>query len=411
MGPMTSSDRRGFLRQTVGALAGVALLPHPLETLRTYQGPQLTVGVVGLGRQGRAILAELQKITRVEVIALCDTSAPRLEAQVARHKGVIGFADHRALLDHRPEVEAVIVATPTHEHRAIVEDVLSAGRHVYCEAPIASTVDDCQALARAAAAAKGSSQAGFQGRSNPVYRRAQPLVNSEVRRMVSMYAQSHRKTSWRFPAPEGRTDREANWRLNPEVSTGLAGEVGAQQFDVAHWFRAGYPVRIEGRGAIHLHTDGRTVADTIELELAWPDDVRLRYHATLANSYGGEHEVFYGTTGTLRLGWRDGYLFKEQDAPTQGWEVYAPRNEFFGDEGIVLVSDATQLAAQGDLRGGAVLPHPPLYYALIDFLRSAAEGQPVVCSMEEGARASIVGILANQAVVTGTPVEVPAFGQ
>lgn len=411
MAPMTPSDRRGFLRQTVGALAGVALLPDRLEALPTFQeGPHLTVGVIGLGRQGRAILTELQKISRVQVVALCDTLEPRLEAQVGRYKGVTGFADHRALLDHTPEVQAIIVATPTHLHRRIVEDALAAGRHVYCEAPIASTLEDCDALVRAAAAAKGSSQAGFQGRTNPVYRRAQPLVNAEVRRMVAMYAQSHRKTSWRFPASEGQTDRDANWRLDPDVSLGLPGEVGAQQFDVASWFRGGYPVRAEGRGAIRLHNDGRTIADTIELELVWPDDVRLKYQATLANSYGGEHEVFYGTTGTLRLGWRDGYLFKEQDAPTQGWEVYAPREEFFGDEGIILVAEATQLASQTDLRSDATLPHPPLYYALVSFLRSAWEGQPVVCTMEEGARATTIGILANQAVVTGKPVDIPAFG-
>lgn len=410
MAPNTSSDRRGFLRQTVGALAGIALLPDRIEALPTLQGPVITAGVIGLGRQGRAILTELQKITRVEVAALCDVSAPRLEAAVGRHKGVTGFPDHRALLDHRPEIAAIIVATPTHLHRKIVEDALAAGRHVYCEAPVASTVEDCEALARAVAGSKSVGHAGFQGRSNPVYRRAQPLVDIEVRRMVSMYAQSHRKTSWRFPAADGQPEREANWRLDPDVSTGLAGELAAQQFDVAHWLRAQYPVRVQGRGAVRLHTDGRTVADTIELELLWKDGVPLKYQATLANSYGGQHEIFYGTTGTLRLGWRDGYLFKEQDAPTQGWEVYAPREEFFGDEGIVLVSDATQLAAQKDLRSDSGLPHPSLYYSLIAFLRDAAEGQPGGCSMEEGARATIVGILANQAIVTGQPVEIPAFG-
>lgn len=411
MAHITPSDRRGFLKQAVGTLAGMALLPDGFDALPTLQGPVITVGVVGVGRQGRAILAELQKVTRVKVVALCDTFAPRLEAAVGRHKDVIGFPDHRALLEHRPEVEAIIVATPTHLHRKVVEDALSAGRHVYCEAPVASTIEDCEALARAAAGAKAISQAGFQGRSNPVYRRAQPLVTIEVRRMVSMYAQSHRKTSWRFPVGDGQPEAEANWRLDPDVSTGLAGEIAAQQFDVAHWMRAQYPVRVQGRGTVRLHSDGRTVADTIELELLWQDGVPLKYQATLANSYGGQHEIFYGTTGTLRLGWRDGYLFKEQDAPTQGWEVYAPREACFGQEGIVLVSDATQLAAQKDIRSDAGLPHPPLYYSLIDFLRSAADRQPGVCTMEEGARATIVGILANRAIVTGQPVDIPAFGQ
>jgi predicted dehydrogenase len=130
-------------------------------------------------------------------------------------------------------------------------------------------------------------QAGYQARSNPTYRRAQPLVRTELRDLISMSAQFHRKTSWRFPASTGETDAQANWRLDPAVSTGLAGEVGSQQFDVFLWCRGSLPARISGRGGVRHHRDGRGVADTIDLDLTWADDVTLRYSATLANSYGG----------------------------------------------------------------------------------------------------------------------------
>lgn len=401
-------DRRAFIVQTAGALAGIALLPDLGETLPLLQGRPARVAVIGVGRQGRAIIAELQKIPQVEIAALCDRSPARLETAAGRLKEVATFSDHRVLLEQRQDVEALIIATPTHLHRAIVEDGLSAGRHVFCEAPVAATVEDCEALAKAAASATTISQAGFQGRSNPTYRRAQPLVETELRQLVSMYAQHHRKTSWRFPGADATAGREANWRLDPEVSIGLAGEIGAQQFDVAHWFRGGrYPTGAQGRGTVRLHKDGRTVPDTIELELLWDDGVALRYQATLANSYGGQHEVLFGSQGAIRLAWSHGWLFKEADAPTQGWEVYATRQEFFGQEGIVLVADATKLAAQGELSAGAGLPHPSLYYALVDFVRSVTEEAPVRCPLQEGARATIVGILANQAVVTGQPVTIP----
>jgi len=403
-----ASNRRDFLVQTVGALTGVALVPDLAEALPRLQGPPLKVGLVGAGRQGRAIIAELQKLPEVELAAIGDVNPARVQSAVGRVKGAAGFADHRALLDARPDVTAIVVATPTHLHRTIVEDAIAAGRHVYCEAPIAHTVEDCRALA--AAAPTGTvAAAGFQGRSNPTYRRAQPLANAELRRIVSMTASYHRKTSWRFPSPDPADERAVNWRLDADVSVGLAGEVGAQQFDVAHWLREQYPVRVEGRGAVRLHTDGRTVADTIALDLVWPDDVVLHYEATLANSYGGQFELVHGINGALRLAWSHGWLFKEADAPTQGWEVYATRQQIMGDEGIVLMADATKLAAQGDLRAGVGLPHPSLYYALVDFVRSVTEGTPVACSLAEGARASIVGILANEAVVSGEPVAVPAL--
>ena len=407
---INSSDRRTFIRQTAGALAGLSLVPEDWEALPVLQGPALKVGIIGAGRQGRAIIAELQKIEQVDIAAICDSSAPRLEASAGRVKNAETFADHRSLLHGRADITALVVATPTHLHRSIVEDCLAAGRHVFCEAPIAATVEDCEALSKAAAAAKTVVQAGFQGRSNPTYRRAQPLVEAELRQLVSVYAQHHRKTSWRFPASSPDAERSANWRLDPDVSTGLAGEVGAQQFDVAHWFRDDrYPTRVQGRGAVRLHKDGRTIPDSIELDLIWDDGTALRYQATLANSYGGQHELFVGGQGTIRLAWSHGWLFKEADAPTQGWEVYATRQQAFGEEGIVLVADATKLAAQGALASGIGLPHPSLYYALIDFVRSVTEGAPVRCSMQEGARASIVGILANRAVVTGEPVSIPPF--
>ena len=403
------ADRRSFLMRTAGAFAGLALLPESHELFPTVQGGPLRIGVIGAGRQGRAIIAELQKIDQVQIAAVCDTSPARLKTAADRVKEVATFGDHRALLSGRADIQALAVATPTHTHRDIVLDCLEAGRHVFCEAPIAATVEDCESLARAAAEAKTVAQAGFQGRSNPTYRRAQPLVETELRQLVSLYAQHHRKTTWRFPAPDATAEREVNWRLDPAVSLGLAGEIGAQQFDVAHWFRGRYPVRVQGHGGVRAHKDGRTVPDSIELDLVWDDGVVLRYQATLGNSYGGQHELMLGAQGTIRLAWSHGWLFKEADAPTQGWEVYATRQEFFGQEGIVLVADATKLAAQGALKSGIGLPHPSLYYALVDFVKSAVEGAPVRCSLQEGARATIVGIHANQAVVTGQPVPIPSM--
>jgi len=398
-------DRRTFITRTVGALGGLALMPAASMLLPSLRGQAQTVrvAVVGTGRQGRAILTELQKIPQVDVAALCDRSAGRLETARTRAPKAAVFQDHRALLDSAPDISAIIVATPTHLHRAIVTDAISAHRHVFCESPLASTREDCEAMAAAAASAKTVCHAGFQGRSNPTYRRAQPLVRSELRDLVSWFGQSHRKTTWRFPAGAGETEQEANWRLDPAVSLGLAGEVGAQQMDVAHWCRGAYPTKITGRGGVRLHKDGRTVADTIEVDLTWDDGVGMRYQATLANSHGGAFELVHGINGSIRFAWTHAWLFKEADAPTQGWEVYATRQQVMDQEGIVLIANATQLAEQGQLQSGVGLPHPSLYYALMDFLKSVTEGAPVACSFQDGARSSIVGMLANSAVMTGEP--------
>ena len=399
-------DRRAFLTHTMGALAGFAVLPAAHDLWPSLQATRVRVALVGAGRQGRAILTELQKIKEVEVAGVCDVVSSRLDAAKSRASSAQTFSDHRAMLDALKDVPAVIVATPTHRHRAIVADAIAAGRHVFCEAPLASTVDDCKAMVTLAQDAKTVCHAGFQGRSNPTYRRAQSLARPELRDVVSLFGQWHRKTSWRTPAAIGEGDADANWRLNPEVTTGLAGEVGAQQFDVAHWMRGKYPVRVSGRGAIRLHKDGRTVADSIDVDLMWDDDVTMRYQATLANSHGGQFELIHGVNGSMRLAWTHAWMFKEADAPTQGWEVYATRQRVIDQEGIVLIANATQLAEQGQLQEGVGLPHPSLYYALMDFLKSVTTGAPVACSFQEGARASIVSIHAHQAIISGKTIDI-----
>lgn len=402
---MTRSDRRSFLTQAAGALTGIAILPEFVSAEPIRLAAPVTVGLIGVGRQGRAIITELQKLPDVTIGAVCDISPSRLALAGARAAGAATMADYRDLLA-RDDISAVILATPTHLHRAIAEAAIAAGRHLYIEAPLAHTVADCQAIAKAAETTPTVVQVGFQGRSNPVYQRAKPLFRAELRETVSLAAQYSLKTSWRFPAPDPGTADATNWRLDPAVSTGLAGEIGAQQFDVATWYREELPITVRGTGSIRLHRDGREVADTIAVDLTWADGVTMHYDATLANSYGGQFESFLGTNGALKLAWSHGWLFKEVDAPTQGWEVYATRQQFFQDEGIILVADATKLAAQGKLKEGIGLPHPSLYYALADFVRSVAEGAPVACNATDGARSSMLGILANQAVVTGRPVEI-----
>ncbi len=405
---MTDPTRRTFITQAAGAFAGFAILP---EYAHGVASPRRAgrVAVIGIGRQGRAIIAELQKLEGLEVGAVCDVVEGRARIGTERAPGAAAFTDHRALLESATGVDAVLVATPTHLHRQIVEDALAAGKHVYLEAPIAHTLEDCQAITAAAAAHPTLvTQAGLLYRSNPIYRRVRTLMRAgTLRDLVSLYAQHHQKTSWRFPAPDPSLEKAFNWRLDPDVSIGLVGELGTHAFDVMCWYRERYPRQIRGGGSVRFYDDGRTLADTVHAELTYDDGVNLTFLATLANSFGGEHHILHGSNSAVRLGGDNGWLFREVDAPTEGWEVYAMRQQFLGDEGIALIADATKLAAQGRLQEGIQLPETSLHYALADFAGSFTSQTPVACTFEEGAKATTVGILAEQAVRTGTTVEVP----
>jgi predicted dehydrogenase len=394
------------LIQSAGAVAAMALRPELSSAMPLSQGDTLDVGVIGVGRQGRAILAELQKIDGVNVKAICDVIPSRLRSGQRRAADADAVDDYKRLLDN-PAIQAVFVATPTHQHRAVTVDALSAGHHVYCEAPLASTVADCQAISAAARTSKKIFATGMLGRSNPVYKLARTFYRSNaVHDLVSVRAQYHRKTTWRTPSPDPKREAELNWRLDPATTTGLMGEFGTHQFDVIHWFIGQYPTRVSGFESIRLHDDGRKVADTASCDLHFPNGAVLQYQATLCNSYGGTYEVLHGTNAAIKLAWTHGWMFKEADAPTLGWEVYANRQQFHNDEGITLIAEATKLAAQGKLQEGIGLPNAPLHYGVADFVRTIAKGGEVACSVEEGMRAAVVGILAHQAVSKGQSVSV-----
>jgi hypothetical protein len=168
-------------------------------------------------------------------------------------------------------------------------------------------------------------------------------------------------------------------------------------------------VSVSGTGSIRLHQDGRKVPDTVAAAFRFGDGTIVGYEASLGSSLGGQQEILRGSNGSFRLAWTHGWMFKEIDSTTLGWEVYALRQQFHQDEGIILIADATKLAAQGQLKAGIGLPYPPLYYALGDFLRSVTFPHvPVACTAADGLAATIVGIKANQAVMTNGTVDLTA---
>jgi len=404
---MTDADRREFLQSTAGALAALAIQPSAevLGTDARNQAP-LRVGLIGAGKQGRAIMAEAQKLPQLEVAAICDTIPGRLRSGLRRAPGAQAHDDYRRVLDDQM-VTAVCIATPTHRHREIAIAALDAGKHVYCEAPLAATVEDAQAIARAARGAAGRFQCGMLARSNPIYKLARSFYRSgAVRDLASLRAQDNKKTSWRIPASSPELEAALNWRLDPAVSIGLPGERGCHQFDAISWFIGRYPVAVRGDGGVFFYQDGREIADTVQCSLRFDDGVRLSWESTLTNSYGSRYEVYTGSMAAIKLAWTAGWLFKEADAPTQGWEVYANRESFANDEGITLIADATKLAKQGQLKDGVGLPHPPLYYALADFAASIDGNREVACSAGAGLRAAVVGILAHRAVTTGDEIAI-----
>ncbi|MDF1798720.1 MAG: Gfo/Idh/MocA family oxidoreductase [Planctomycetota bacterium] len=363
--------------------------------------------LVGCGRQGRTILTELADLGAATIVAICDPVLSRRRSALRRAPGAAEYDDLEAALAAHPDAEVVIVATSSHRHADPVVMALENQLAVYCEAPLATTEADLQRILAAEKNSFAALHVGMQGRTNPLYAHARDFLRSgAIRDLVSFDAVHHDKQSWTAPARDPKDAEALNWRLDPALSLGLAGEWGVHQFDVFHWFLSEYPTAVRGRGSIQLHKDGREVFDTVHLELEYPGERLLTWEGTLCNSFGKRAEVFCGTAGTIRLAQDAGWLFKESDAPTLGFEVYAGREHFHDEEGITLVVDATKLAAQERLKEGVGLQRSPLTFALESFYKGLEAGTDVEVSGEEGARAVRVAMAACQAVRSGERIEI-----
>jgi len=220
----------------------------------TGQINPVNCAVIGCGAQGREILATLARLAAAPVVAICDTYEPSLRRAAPSAPRAEKHTDYRRLLGQK-DVQAVIVATPSHQHRQIVLDALAAGKHVYCEMPLAHLAEDARAMAQAAKAAfKLNFQAGLQNRADPQRCYLVKFIRTGIMgQSVALRAQWHRKKSWRLT---------------------------------------------------------------------------------------------YGTNSTIMCRDRHAWMFKEVDSPQYGWDVYARKEAFYQENGIVLDANTTKLGAQ-----------------------------------------------------------------
>jgi predicted dehydrogenase len=329
--------------------------------------------VIGLGRWGREVLATLGQLPQAEVSAICDSYSVALRRAATLAPEAAQLEDYSGILSNA-DIKAVVVATPTHQHKEIVLAALRAGKHVYCEAPLAASLEDAREIAIAArAAGKQVFQSGLQLRSDPQRHFLLPFIRSgALGQPVMTRAQWHKKQSWRAAAPTSERERDLNWRLDKESSAGLIGEIGLHQVDQAGWFLNARPVAVSGFGSVTFWRDGRDVPDTIHAILEYPGGVRMLYDATLANSFDSDYEIYTGSDAAVMIRDHKAWMFKEVDSPLLGWEVYARKDSFYHETGIALVANASKLAALDEDNPADAPPSPPpIYFALENFLRNA----------------------------------------
>jgi predicted dehydrogenase len=324
-------NRRSFLLSGLAASAFPAIHAQPRGKLRT--------ALIGSGWWGTNILREAIRSGACQVVALCDVDENQLKTALAEVNKLTSdqpklYRDYRELLA-KENVQIAIVATPDHWHPLCTIAAIEAGAHVYVEKPIGHTILEGRAMVNAARAARRVVQVGTHRRVSPHNISAMKFLRSGavgtigmVRAFVHSAGGPGERTpdsepppglDWDFwcgPAPL----RPFNKAIHPrgfrqflDYANGTLGDWGIHWFDqVLWWTEEKYPRRVFSTGGRFVRRDASDAPDT-QIVLYEFESFRLSWeHRQYAGNNAEKTPLgcyFYGTNGTLHLGWRDGWTF------------------------------------------------------------------------------------------------------
>ena len=312
----TQPSRREFLRR-----AAVLSLSGALWGRRGVAGAnnRLAVGVIGTGAMGSAHLAALTALPNVEVRAVCDVDGERLNRAALRTgRRAQGYTDYRAMLEAE-SLDAVVIATPDHQHATLAVRALEAGLDAYIEKPMAWSVSEGRAVVDTARRYGRIVQVGMQQRAQPHFRQVVELVRSgrlgEVklcRCWTSARPDPPRPAAppppaldwdrWLGPAPYVPfcADRRANWRWYWDYGGGTLTDWGVHLIDIVHWAMGeDQPRTIEATGAydatgaFETPTRLEVAYDYPSFHLGWSQN---GFRGLPDKEYG---ILFYGAKGRL----------------------------------------------------------------------------------------------------------------
>lgn len=370
------NHRRSFLKK--GLLgSSAALFVPPMLWAQPGQlvgaNDRIRLGLIGCNGMGFSNLSSFMRHPEVEVAALCDVDTRVLDR---RESEIIAggrpkpkrFTDYRKLLE-APDIDAVIIGTPDHWHCLQLIDALKAGKHVYCEKPLANSIEEADRMLTAVHRSDRMVQVGQWQRSEPHFEKAISYVHSGALgpiRLVKTWAyQGWMKpipvlpdapaptevdyTMWLGPAahrPFNPNRFHFNFRWFWDYAGGLMTDWGVHLIDYALFgMKAENPISITATGGKFAYPDDASeTPDTLQAIYEFENFTLLWEHATGIDggNYGRNHGIaFIGNNGTLVLdrgGWE-----VIPEVGHDGWRMLKdqPRTEAIplqpsSDEGLYL---------------------------------------------------------------------------
>jgi len=336
---------------------------------------ELGIALVGCGRAGMVHARNFAgRIRGARLAALVDPVRGAAEEAAKELGGVADVsADYREALKN-PRVDAVVVATPTVSHREICVAAARAGRHVFCEKPMAMDMVECAEMIEAAEKARVRLQIGFMRRFDCGFIAARETVESgRIGKTVLVKSLSR-----------GASSPQA-WMFDMARSNGTLSEVNSHDIDTLRWFTGS------------------------EFEEVYAIAGNYRCPQALP-----AHPDYYDNF-VLTATFRNGMQGLIDGAASVGYG-YDARVEVLGTKGVLFVGQLADKAlvscAEGDgLKQSVVWSWRALFREAYEaeeceFIAAVAEGRTPRVGGRDGMAAVGVVQAGNQSIRTGKPVKV-----
>lgn len=433
-----SLTRREFVQSATaaGLLATIPAWAQQASQPGGANADELAVAIIGPGSQGRFLMTTSLKIPGLRYVAVCDVWPyhQRYAANILKKYGhtVNVYEDYRELLDKEKHLDAVIVATPDWMHAEQSVACLRAGKHVYCEKEMSSTLAGARQMVQVARETGKLLQIGHQRRSSPRYWHALKMIEKDkiLGRVTHTYGQWNRARQLELGWPKGKEldaqtlkrygyesmDQFRNWRWYRKYSGGPMADLGSHQIDIFNWFLKTQPRSVLASGGLDYYTGqpGRDWYDNVLAIYEYATEagpVRSFYQVLNTSSQGGFYEQFMGDEGTLVISddGRTGYIVREVHAKRREWEDEAAKVEEMGREAIELKIGET-LTAEGtkDPEAQAMMEASQKDSRLLHLenffgaVRGAAE---LTCPAHVAFETCVTVLKANDAVESGCRLE------
>jgi predicted dehydrogenase len=385
--------RRNFIRQS-GLLTAGLLLHQQMLNAYSLSAPakNISFGIIGCGDRGVGLGSVVNSMPeQFQLKAVCDVLAFRLDQakKLDKQNNLRYEKDYRKILDDK-SIDAVIIATPLHNHYEIAAASINAGKHVYLEKTMTYDAEQSLALVKLMQQhPKQILQVGHQYRYTPLYFKVKELIDKGyLGKVTQIDCRWDRNWNWRRAVPQGYTDKQVNWRMYKEYSGGLPAELLSHQVDFINWAFNTHPDEILGTGGIDYYKDGRETFDNVQTILRYNKEGMIgNFGATCGNEKDGYLFKLKGTKGTIQLLMNDGIFFPEKqtknELETVDGVTGATKIEWNKEGGIPILKEKTKDGS---------------WYALKEFHKTVTENGKPVSNVITGATTAFCVHLMNQSI-------------